>query len=282
MAAGKHVKIKRCPQPWDYEETKQLICIWSDENRQQQLKIWTRKNSIWEEIALHLQAAGYERNASMCRNKIHYLMVSYSNYMHEKPNKPGCGPPKKPLYFEELDRVLGGNKVNTPKRSTRSSGEEVNEQMKDTLDNNNCDNMVIKVESNAAMAHERDSGISNNSSSNSTPSCSSNNNDDYFKKINNKRSSSSEILFDRLNESIFVKDQFEQQSKEFLASFFKRQKCTSHIGVNERDERVVKVRRENTSLFIEIELTPETTFKEFFSMITEEYNLDKETKLVIK
>ena len=292
MAAEK--KVNKRSRHWEDVETKQLIYKWSDENIQQRLKACTRKKKIWDEIALYLQAAGYERDGEMCKTRIHTLTSAYRNYLDVKRNKTGSAPPRKPPCFDQLDDILGDKPTTYPHHLKSSSTTTTCSEFDEQKNTNNFQYLFDDSVANTDIASESllnnseipidcvsvESGSisdnSNNSSLNSAPS----NSGFYFKKT--KKRSSSEILFDKLNQSMsaFMKAQSDQD-REFLSSFLKKSKSEVHVG-DEGDEKVVKVRSENDLFFIEIELKQDMTLEEFSAMVKEEYNLKKETVLMIK
>ena len=62
---------------WTEEETVQLIDLWGEESVQEHLERCSNNRNVYEKIATEMRAAGYERTAVQCRDKIKKLRAEY-------------------------------------------------------------------------------------------------------------------------------------------------------------------------------------------------------------
>lgn len=91
---------------WSQSATNLLVSIWSHEQVQNQLKISSRTQPIWESIARYMCRKGFTVTGSQCKNRIKNMLCTYNEAV--KKNDPNLIEP----YFEIFKKVLSNqNKI---------------------------------------------------------------------------------------------------------------------------------------------------------------------------
>ena len=106
---------------WSESETIKLIEIWGEDHIQAELEGCKRNKQVFEKIARELKAAGYERTAVQCREKIKKLRGEYKKV---KDHNDETGRDRKSfVYFEKLDDILGHRPATQPEHIIDTSAE---------------------------------------------------------------------------------------------------------------------------------------------------------------
>ena len=104
---------------WTDTETKILIDIWGEDSVQLQLEGCKRNRQVYEKIATSLKAAGYERTAVQCREKIKKLRAEYKKIID---NNNETGRDRKDfLHFARLNEILGHRPATQPQHVVDTS-----------------------------------------------------------------------------------------------------------------------------------------------------------------
>ena len=90
---------------WNEEETLKLIEIWDKDSIQAMVEGSKRNKYVFNKISRKMEAAGYEKTADQCNNKIRKLKLEYRK-IKDSTKKTGTGR-KDWRYFEEMDALLG-------------------------------------------------------------------------------------------------------------------------------------------------------------------------------
>lgn len=106
---------------WSESETVKLIEIWGEDHIQAELEGCKRNKQVFEKIARELKAAGYERTAVQCREKIKKLRGEYKKV---KDHNDETGRDRKSfVYFERLDEILGHRPATQPEHVIDTSAD---------------------------------------------------------------------------------------------------------------------------------------------------------------
>ena len=97
---------------WTEEETIQLIDLWGEESVQEHLEKCSKNRNVYEKIATEMRAAGYERTAVQCRDKIKKLRAEYKR-TKDYNGLTGRGT-RKWRYYDQLDAILGNRPASRP------------------------------------------------------------------------------------------------------------------------------------------------------------------------
>ena len=106
---------------WTDEETLKLLELWGEDSIQAELEGCKRNKAVYEKIARDMVAAGYDRNAVQCRDKIKKLRAEYRKI---KDNNNQSGRSRKTMkYFDKLDEILGHKPATKPQYVLDTSDE---------------------------------------------------------------------------------------------------------------------------------------------------------------
>ena len=100
-------------QTWTHKEILALIHIWSDSTVQSQLDGASRTADIWGDVAGRLRAAGFDRTAKQCKDKMNNLKQYYKD-LKDGHNKSGHDRSNWP-YSDLMDDVLGDRPSTRPR-----------------------------------------------------------------------------------------------------------------------------------------------------------------------
>lgn len=89
---------------WSQAATNLLVSIWSHEQVQNQLKISSRNQPIYESIARYMRRKGFIVTGPQCKNRIKNMLSNYNEAVRK--NDPSLIEP----YFEIFKKVLSNPK----------------------------------------------------------------------------------------------------------------------------------------------------------------------------
>ena len=108
---------------WSESETVKLIEVWGEESIQSELEGCKRNKQVYDKIARELKAAGFERTAVQCRDKIKKLRGEYKKV---KDHNDETGRDRKSFVFDDqLNDILGHRPSIQPEHIIDTSAETV-------------------------------------------------------------------------------------------------------------------------------------------------------------
>ena len=94
---------------WSQNAIQALVCVWGEDNIQQELEGSVRNEKVYKHIARRLSAMGYDRTSKQCREKIKKMKQDYKK-IKDHNNKSGSNR-KTSKWFDALDAILGPRPV---------------------------------------------------------------------------------------------------------------------------------------------------------------------------
>ena len=95
--------------------------LWGEDSIQAELEGCKRNKAVYEKIARDMVAAGYDRNAVQCRDKMKKLRAEYRKIKDK--NKQSGRSRNTMKYFDKLDEILGHKPATKPQYVLDTSDE---------------------------------------------------------------------------------------------------------------------------------------------------------------
>ncbi|KAM3611877.1 uncharacterized protein V6R79_025299 [Siganus canaliculatus] len=115
---------------WTVEETRVLLCAWSDERVQMSLAENLRNRHVFKHLSARMSEMGFSRSPHQCRLRVKTLKA---NYMRAKLQRSiNSSQPCAFKFFDDMDAVLGRRSVGAEGEQYFSSPERMTEQRRDS------------------------------------------------------------------------------------------------------------------------------------------------------
>ncbi|XP_073213544.1 myb/SANT-like DNA-binding domain-containing protein 7 [Lepidochelys kempii] len=104
---------------WSNDEVLDLINVWREEAVQSQLRSSHRNYDTFGQISRDMMERGHGRDALKCRVKVKELWNAYRKA--REANRCSGAAPATCCFYEEVDAILGGDPISTPRTTMDTS-----------------------------------------------------------------------------------------------------------------------------------------------------------------